>query len=125
MPFKVSAEELEEWKKNGYNGMIFKSKKEAEEWEAKEKRKRPYRTDKECYEWLRKTRPDIPPELASSLVCMEFGGFPIHHLTDDEKNEYFLMVEQRNNENGNKLIADEEKAKSQPNKSADKSRIKQ
>jgi hypothetical protein len=115
MPFKVSKEELEEWRKNGYNGRVFTSKKEAEQWEAREKRKRPYRTDKECYEWLRKERPDIPPELASALVCMEFGGFPIHHLTDREREEYFIILEQKTNENGNKLIADEEKNKPEPN----------
>ena len=96
MVFEVSQKELEEWKNNGYTGRVFKTRRECEEFERKERSKRPYKTAEQAFDWLKKTRPDLPPELCSALVCMEFpGNYPTFHLNDDEKKNYMRILEEK------------------------------
>jgi hypothetical protein len=106
MVFEVDKEELEQWKANGYTGKVFKTRKECEEFERKLKRNRPYKTAQECFEWLKEKRPDLPEEMCSALVCMEYPGeYPTFHLDDKEKKQYFAMLEQKANENSLELTS--------------------
>lgn len=108
MPFKISPKELEEWKKNGYSGKVFKSKRECEEFERREKRNRPYKNAQECYKWLLETRPDLPKDFCSALVVMEFPGeYPTFHLDENEKKDYFRMLEQKAKETAEQLLEEE------------------
>lgn len=104
MVFEVDKEELEQWKKNGYTGRIFKTRKECEDFERKLRRNRPYKNPQECFNWLCEKRPDLPEEMCSALVCMEYPGeYPVFHLDDKERKKYFELLEQKANDNAIEL----------------------
>ena len=107
MVFEVDKDELEQWKKNGYTGKVFKTRKECEDFERKLRRNRPYKNAKECYEWLCEKRPDLPEEMCSALVCMEYPGeYPVFHLDDKDKKKYFELLEQKANDNAVEITKD-------------------